>query len=70
MLTLPDISPAKVGLFGISRDLHFGVCNHGEPLASLHTAREGERFYKEEKGFGRAIVHKESIHGFTWLSPC
>ena len=47
MLTLPDISPAKVGLFGISRDLHFGVCNHGEPLASLHTAREGDNEEEE-----------------------
>ena len=40
---LPDISPAKMGLFRISKELQFGICNHGEPHASPHTA-------KEEKG--------------------
>ena len=27
---MPDISPAKMGLFGIIRELRFRVCTHGE----------------------------------------
>ena len=29
----PDISPAKMGLFGLSRQLQFGVCSQGKPPA-------------------------------------
>ena len=65
---LPDISPAKMGLFGISRDLQFQVCNHGEPHVSPCPAT-GELFYRGEKEVGRAIVNKESM-AFHWLSPC
>ena len=32
---LPFISPAKMGLFGFSKELQFRVCNHGKPHASL-----------------------------------
>ena len=39
-IRLPDISPAKVGLFGISRKLQFKVCNHGKPHASPCKASE------------------------------
>ena len=49
---MPDISPAKTGLFGISRELPFGVCNHGEPRVSPHTARDGEHFYRGEGKLG------------------
>ena len=31
---LPDISPARMGLFGISTELQFGICKHGK----LHTS--------------------------------
>ena len=55
---LPDISPAKMDLFGISRELHFGVCNHGKPCASSFMAKEGEHFYREEKEVGRAIIKR------------
>ena len=40
MNRLPVISLAKVGLFGISRELPFGVCNHGESCASSQAASQ------------------------------
>ena len=52
-----------MGLFRISRELQFGVCNHGEPRASPLTAREGELFYREEKEVGRALVNR--VHGLS-----
>ena len=66
---LPDISPSKMGLFWISRELQFGVCNHGEPSTSSCTAREGEHFHRDEKEVGRVLVNKEFM-AFHWLSPC
>ena len=42
---LPDISPAKIGLFKISRELQFRVCNHGKPHTNSYMAREGGHFY-------------------------
>lgn len=51
----------------ITRELQFRVCNHAEPHASLHVAREGEHFNREEKEVGRPIVDKESMI-FHWLS--
>ena len=53
-----------MGLFGISRELQFGICSHGEPRASLHAAREGELFYRGEKEVWRAAVVKRA-HGFS-----
>ena len=58
------ISPTKMGLFGISRELHFGVCNLGEPRASPQ-ARD-EYLLKEEE-VGKATVNGEST-AFHWLS--
>lgn len=46
-----------MGLFGINRELQFGVRSHGEPCTSPHTAREGEHFYKGKKEVGRALVN-------------
>ena len=63
---LPDISPAKMGLFKINRELHFRVCNHGEPRASPFMAREGEHFYREEKEVGRYSKKKKKKE--SWLS--
>ena len=68
---LPDISPGKMGLFLISRELQFGVCNHGETYkvaVSPLVAREGECFYRGENKVGRVIINKESM-AFHWLSP-
>lgn len=67
----------KIGLFRISGELQFRVCNRDEPCASSHMAREGEHFYKEEKEkkkkkeekeVGRAVANR--VHGFYWLSLC
>ena len=33
----------KMSLFGISKGLQFGVCNHGKPHASPHRTREKKR---------------------------
>ena len=52
---LSGISSAKMGLFRISRELQFGVCNHGEPRESSHLSREGEYFYRRGKGSWRVI---------------
>ena len=65
---LPDISPAKMGLFRISRELQFEIGNHGKPCASPHIAREGECFYRGRKEVGSAIVNKECM-AFHCTSP-
>ena len=64
---IPDISPAKMGLFEMSRELQFGLCNHGKPHASPHKARE-EHFYREEKEFRMATVNR--VHGFSLAETC
>ena len=46
------ISLAKMGLFGVSRELQFVVCNHGEPHAILCMPREGEQFYRRKRNLG------------------
>ena len=58
-----------MGLFGISKELQFGVCNRGESHASPPTARE-EVFIKEKikLELGVAMVNKKSM-AFHWLSP-
>ena len=63
------ISPGKMGLFGICKELQFKVCKHGEPLTSPCTAWEGECFLKREEEVGRTIVNQESL-AFHRLSPC
>ena len=60
---------AKMGLSWVSRELQFGVCNHGEPHASPQMAREGALFYRGEKKARRARVNIEFM-GFHWLSSC
>ena len=54
---LPAISPAKTGLFVVSRELPFGICSHVEPRARTiaysptpiplphATSEEGEHFH-------------------------
>ena len=58
---LPDISPAKISLSGISREWQFRVCNHGESRASPCMAREGEYLYIEIMKFRSAIVRKNPL---------
>ena len=60
---------SKMVLFGIGRELQFGVCNHGEPRARPHMARVGECLYREEEEIGKTIVKTESM-AFQWLSHC
>lgn len=64
---LPDISQAKMGIFGSSRELQFGVCNHGKPCESPHISRERECFswHREGKEVVRTIVNKVSVT-FHW----
>ena len=54
-----------MGLFGISRELQFGVYGHGKPGANPWKEREGEFIYGEEKGVGRAIVNRAK--GFSFI---
>ena len=55
-----DIPPAKMGLYRLSRDFQFGVCNLGEPRrASPYLAREGEHFYRKEKEVERTVAKKK-----------
>ena len=56
-----------MGLFGISRELQFGVCNHGKPCASSHRAREGELFYRGGKAVGRAVINKSLWLFIEWV---
>ena len=60
---LPDISPARMGLFGLSGKLQFGVCNHGNLHTICHMVREREHFYIMKKKDGRAIA--KSLWLFT-----
>jgi len=57
-------------LSGVSRELQFRVCNHGEPWANLPTAREGMHFIirSGEKEVERAIVIR--VHGSSLPGPC
>lgn len=61
---LQGVSPAKMGLFGICRELQFKVYNHGEPHASLHATREAELFYRGEKGLWECYS-KQRFHDFS-----
>lgn len=49
-----------MGLFKINRELQLHVCNHSEPRASPHTARE-EHSNIEEKEIGKAAVNRDSM---------
>ena len=62
-----DISPAKMGLFRISRELQFEVCICGEPSVSPQSARAGEHFYRGEEEVGRALTESMAFH---CLCPC
>ena len=57
----PDISPAKMGFFRISKELQCGVCNYGGPHTSSPTSPHPTHG-KERRKF-------ESV-AFHWLSSC
>ena len=57
-----------MGLFGISRELQFGICKHVSPRVSPCMARK-EYSYKREKNIRKAIVNK-AFMAFHWLKTC
>ena len=57
-----------MGLFGISRDLQFGICKHESPRVSSCMARK-ENSYKKENKIRKAIVNK-AFMAFHWLKTC
>lgn len=63
-LKLPDIFPAKLGLFEVSKKLQFGVCNYDEPCANPCRAKEGQHFYRGGKGNWESYS-KQRVPGFS-----
>ena len=64
----PDISPAKMSIFGISRELRFEVYNHGEPCERPCTGKEGGCFYRGEKEAGVWVgvgLGRQKVHGLS-----
>lgn len=55
-----------MGLFGIGRELWFGICSYGKAHASPYGAWEGECFYTEEREVGRAVCSKQRVSDFSW----
>ena len=51
MNRLLDISPAKMGLFGISREFYFVLATIVNHVQVPYIEREEECFYREEKEF-------------------
>lgn len=54
---MADISSTRMSLFVICRELHFGVCNHGEWGTTPHNAKE-ELFFRGDEKVGWAIVKR------------
>ena len=75
---LSDISAPEMGLFEITRELQFRICNNGTLPANLHTARKGEYYCQREKAIERAIAnsvclsHICSVRLFVnpWTAAC
>ena len=57
----------KMGLFGISKELQFGVCNHGKPCPSPCKARERECFYTGEKEVGEGYSKQSPWLFIGWV---
>ena len=49
---LPHISPGKMGLFRISKELQFWVCNHDEPHAGPPAQGKEDAFIGRKRKFG------------------
>ena len=56
-----DISPAKMDLVRVSRELQFEVCICGEPSVSPQNSRAGEHFYRGEV-VGKALSESKAFH--------
>ena len=54
------------GLFGISRELLFRICKHGDQCTSSYMAMEGKLLYREDKKVGKTIGNKKYM-AFHWL---
>ena len=65
---LSGISTANVGLFGISRELQFRVCHHGETCANPRTGRSKNAFIEGKRKLGRLSKHRS--HGFSLAKSC
>lgn len=65
---MPVISPEERGggLFGISRELLFRICKHGDQCTSSYMAMEGKLLYREDKKVGKTIGNKKYM-AFHWL---
>lgn len=50
-------------LFGISKELQFGICNHGRPCTSPEQQGKEKLLYGGEEEVERAIVNQEFIGG-------
>ena len=64
---LPDISSAMLGLFGMSRESQFRVCNHGEsyastPYASSPHSKETRTLLQRGRGSWEGSS-KQRVHG-------
>lgn len=63
MLTWIKYTSAKTDLFGISRDLQFGVCKRDELCASSYMTRDKEQLWREEKEVRRDVLSR--VYGFS-----
>ena len=64
--TLPVISPAEKGLFGESRELQLGVCNHSETHVSACITRR-ELFYRGKGKIGRDCSTERVLWRKLWV---
>ena len=69
-IELTVISPAKVGLLGINKELQLRVCNHDETMQDPSIRWKGALFYGGEKEVGRAEVNSESTGGMESPGYC
>ena len=61
MNRLLDTSPAKMGLFGISRELSLGLATIVNHVQVPYIEREGECFYREEEEFWKNKSVRHSV---------
>ena len=59
-----------MGLFEITRELQFRICNNGKLPANLDTARKGEYYYQREKAIERAIANSVCLSHICSVLLC
>ena len=60
---MPDVSPVKMGLFGISREYNSGCATIASPVGvSLHS--KGRRTLLQKEKGGWEGCSKQKVHGF------